>query len=144
MIYEKLTTFCTIYDIFIRLKYMIYLQLIILRLWNFFSYFLKPIVYYNFWKLILHFITLQIYCLIELIRILVTYWVVSSPPFFPSNFRLWRITSWEFWWLCCEWEKQLSDFGIGWSSNSFIFIGQLALCTWDLDFVPIKLLEIYS
>ena len=31
--------------------------------------------------------------------------------------------------LCCGWEKKLSDFGIEWSSNSFIFIGQLALCT---------------
>ena len=40
--------------------------------------------------------------------------------------------------------KKFSDFGIGWSSNSFIFIGQLALCTWGLDFVPFKLLEIYS
>ena len=46
--------------------------------------------------------------------------------------------------LCCEQEKKLSDFGVGWSSNSFIFIDQLALCTWGLDFVPIKLLEIYS
>ena len=46
--------------------------------------------------------------------------------------------------LCCEKEKKLSDFGIGWSSNSFIFIDQLALCTRGLDFVPIKLLEIYS
>ena len=25
--------------------------------------------------------------------------------------------------LCCEHEEKLSDFGIGWSSNSFIFIG---------------------
>ena len=72
---------------------MIYLQLIILRLWNFINYFWKPIAYYDFWRLILHLITLQIYCLIERIRILVTYWVVSLPPFFPSNFRLWRITS---------------------------------------------------
>ena len=46
--------------------------------------------------------------------------------------------------LCCEREKKLSDFGIEWSSNSFIFIGQLALCTKGLDFFPIKLLEIYS
>ena len=46
--------------------------------------------------------------------------------------------------LCCEREKELSDFEIGWSSNSFIFIGQLALCTRGLDFAPIKLLEIYS
>ena len=45
--------------------------------------------------------------------------------------------------LCCEQEKKLSDFGIGWSSNSFIFIGHLALCTRGLDFVLIKLLEIY-
>ena len=28
------------------------------RLWNFFSYFWKPIAYYNFWRLILHLITL--------------------------------------------------------------------------------------
>ena len=46
--------------------------------------------------------------------------------------------------LCCEQKKKLSNFRIGWSSNSFIFIGQLALCTRGLDFVPIKLLEIYS
>ena len=45
--------------------------------------------------------------------------------------------------LCCEQKKKHSDFGIRWSSNSFIFIVQLALCTWGLDFVPIKLLEIY-
>jgi len=31
--------------------------------------------------------------------------------------------------LCCGQQKKLSDFGIGWSSNSFIFIDQLALCT---------------
>ena len=31
--------------------------------------------------------------------------------------------------LCYEQEKKLSDFEIGWSSNSFIFIGQLSLCT---------------
>ena len=72
---------------------MIYLQLIILKLWNFISYFWKPTVDYNFWRLILHLITLHIYYLIKLIRILVTYWVVSSPPLFPSNFRLWRIIS---------------------------------------------------
>ena len=47
------------------------------------SYFWKLIVYYNFWRLILHLITLQIYCLIELIRTLVTYWVVNSLPFSP-------------------------------------------------------------
>ena len=82
--------------IFVRLKYVIYLQLIILRLWNFFSYFWKLIVYYNFWKLILHLITLQIYCLIELIRILVTYWVVSSPTF-PLQFQIVKNTKfWEF------------------------------------------------
>ena len=82
--------------IFVRLKYMIYLQLIILRLWNFFSYSWKPIVYYNFWKLILHLITLQIYCLIELIRILVTYWVVSSPTF-PLQFQIVKNTKfWDF------------------------------------------------
>ena len=76
---------------------MIYLQLIILRLWNFLSYSWKLIVYYNFWKLILHLITLQIYCLIELIRILVTYWVVNSPPF-PSSFQIVQNTKfWEFW-----------------------------------------------
>ena len=46
--------------------------------------------------------------------------------------------------LYCEREKKFSDFGIEWSSNSFIFIGQLTLCTYGLDFVPIKLLEIYS
>ena len=46
--------------------------------------------------------------------------------------------------LCCEQKNKLSDFGIGWSCNSFIFVGQLALCTLGLDFVPIKLLEIYS
>ena len=76
---------------------MIYLQLIILRLWNFFSYSSKPIVYYNFWKLILHLITLQIYCLIKLIRILVTYWVVSS-PLFPLQFQIVKNTKfWEIW-----------------------------------------------
>ena len=76
---------------------MIYLQLIILRLWNFFSYSWKPIVYYNFWKLILHLITLQIYCLIKLIRILVTYWVVSS-PLFPLQFQIVKNTKfWEIW-----------------------------------------------
>ena len=76
---------------------MIYLQLIILRLWNFFSYSWKPIVYYNFWKLILHLITLQIYCLIELIKILVTYWVVSS-PLFPFQFQIVKNTKfWEIW-----------------------------------------------
>ena len=76
----------------------------------------------------LHRITLQIHCLIELIRILVTYWVVNLPRFFPSNFRLWRISSLGVLMLCSEWEKKLSDFGIGWSFNSFIVIGQLALC----------------
>ena len=76
---------------------MIYLQLIILRLWNFFSYSWKPIVYYNFWKLILHLITLQIFCLIKLIRILVTYWVVSS-PLFPLQFQIVKNTKfWEIW-----------------------------------------------
>ena len=121
---------------------MIYLQLIILRLWNFFSYFWKPMVYYNFWKLILHIITLQIYCLIELIRTLVTYWVVNSLPFYlqfqivkKSKFLEFDVLLWV--------GKKLSDFGIGWTSNSFIFIGQLALCTWGLDFVPFKLLEIF-
>ena len=78
---------------------MIYLQLIILRLWNFFSYFWKPIVYHNFWRLILHHITLQIYCLIELIRILVTYWVVSS-LLFPLQFQIVKNSKlWELW--CC-------------------------------------------
>ena len=146
MIYGKVTTFYTIYDIFVRLKYVIYLQLIILRLWNFFSYFWKPIVYYNFWKLTLHLITLQIYCLIELIRILVTYWVVNSPPFSHPISDCEEEQILEVLMLCCEQEKKLSDFGIGWSSNSFsfIFISQLALCTWGLDFVPIKLLENYS
>ena len=76
---------------------MIYLQLIILRLWNFFNYSWKPIVYYNFWKLILHLITLQIFCLIKLIRILVTYWVVSS-PLFPLQFQIVKNTKfWEIW-----------------------------------------------
>ena len=28
--------------------------------------------------------------------------------------------------LCCEQEKKLSDFGIGWSSNSFFFFFLLA------------------
>ena len=101
---------------------MIYLQLIILRLWNFFSYFWKPIAYYNFWKLILHLLTLQIYCLVELIRILVTYWVVSSPSFFPSNFILWRITSFGSFDVVLWARKKLSGFGIGWSSNSFIYL----------------------
>ena len=76
---------------------MIYLQLIILRLWNFFSYFWKLIVYYNFWRLILHLITLQIYCLIEHVRILVTYWVISS-PLFPLQFQISKNSKfWEFW-----------------------------------------------
>ena len=76
---------------------MIYLQLIILRPWNFFNYSWKPIVYYNFWKLILHLITLQIFCLIKLIRILVTYWVVSS-PLFPLQFQIVKNTKfWEIW-----------------------------------------------
>ena len=75
------------------------MQLIILRLWNFFSYFWKPIVYHNFWRLILHLITLPIYCLIVLIRILVTYWVVSS-PLFPLQFQIVKTSKfWEFW--CC-------------------------------------------
>ena len=45
------------------------------------------IVYYNFWRLILHLVILQIYCLIELIRILVIYWVVNS-PIFPLQFQI--------------------------------------------------------
>ena len=76
---------------------MIYLQLIILRLWNLFSYLWKPIVYYNFWRLIFHLITLQIYCLIELIRTFVTYWVINSLPFFPLQFQI--VKNSEFW--CC-------------------------------------------
>ena len=144
MIYGKVTTFYTIYDIFVRLKYVIYLQLIILRLRNCFSYF-ENTQYIITLKTHITSFPLEICCLIELIRILVTYWVVSSPFFSPSNFRLWRIysESWEFWWCVVSRKKKLSDFGIGWSSNCFIFIGQLALCTWGLDFVPIKLLEIY-
>ena len=83
---------------------MIYLQLIILRLWNFFIYFWKPIAYYNFWRLILHLVTLQIYCLIELIRILVTYWVVNS-PLFPLKFQIVKNNKfWEFW--CCVVSRQ--------------------------------------
>ena len=66
----KVWDLCTIYY-FMTMKL---LQLF----WN-------RIVYYNFWSLILHLITLQIYCLIEFIRILVTYWVVNS-PLFPLQF----------------------------------------------------------
>ena len=107
--------------------------------------FWKHIVYYNFWKHILHPYTLEIYCLIEFIRTWVAYWVVNSPPFFSppvSDREEYQVLGVLM--LCCEQEKKLSDFGIGWSSNSFIFIDQLALCTWGLGFVPIKLLEIYS
>ena len=70
------------------------------------SYSWKAIVYYNFWKLILHLITLQIYCLIELIRILVTYWVVSS-SIFPLQFQIVKNSKfWEFW--CCVVSKKRS------------------------------------
>ena len=34
--------------------------------------------------------------------------------------------------LCCEQEKKFSEFGIEWSSNSFIFIGQLVHKVWIL------------
>ena len=34
--------------------------------------------------------------------------------------------------LCCEQENKFSDFGIEWSSNSFIFIGQLVHKVWIL------------
>ena len=51
------------------------------------SYFWKPIVYYNFWRFILHLITLQIYYLIEFINTLVTYWVVNS-LLFPLQFQI--------------------------------------------------------
>ena len=61
------------------------------------SYFWKPMVYYNFWRVILHLITLWIYCLIELIRTLVTYWVVNSLPF-PLQFQIVKNSKfWEFW-----------------------------------------------
>ena len=98
--------------IFVRLKYVIYLQLIILRLWNFFSYSWKPIVYYNFWKLILHLITLHIYCLIELIRILVTYWVVNS-LLFPLQFQNVKNTKfWEFWCYVVSRKRSLGILGL--------------------------------
>ena len=84
---------------------MIYLQLIILRLWNFFSYFWKPIAYYNFWRLILHLITSQIYCLIELIRILVTYWIVNS-PLFPFQFQIMKNNKFCEFWCCVVSEKR--------------------------------------
>ena len=112
---------------------MIYLQLIILRLRNYFSYFWKPIVYYNCWKLILHLITLPIYCWIKLIRILVTYWVVNS-PLFSLQFQIMKNDKfWEVWCCVVSGKRSLVILGIGWSFNSFIFIGQLALCTWGLD-----------
>ena len=99
MIYRKLTTFEIIYDIFVRLKYEIYVQLIILWLWNFFSYF-ETALYSITLKTHITSYTLQIYCLIKLIRILVTYWVVSSPLFFPFQFQIVKNTKfWEFW--CC-------------------------------------------
>ena len=91
---------------------MIYLQFIILRLWNFFSYFWKPIVYYNFWRLILHLIILQIYCLIEHVRILVTYWVVSS-PLFPLQFHISKNSKlWEFWCCVVSWKRSLVILGL--------------------------------
>ena len=81
------------------------------------SYSWKPIVYYNFWKLLLscqitHFSPLVSDC---------------------EEYQFLGVLT-----LCCEQEKKFSDFGIGWSSNSFIFIDQLALCTWGLDFVPLN------
>ena len=39
-------------------------------------------------------------------------------PFFPSSFRLWRIASFESFDVVLWAGKKLSDFGIGWSSNS--------------------------
>ena len=46
--------------------------------------------------------------------------------------------------LCCEQGKKLGNFEIWWSCKSLISFSQLALCAWDLDFVPFELLEIYS
>ena len=75
--------------------------------------FWKPIAYYNFWRFILHLITLQIYCWIELIWILVTYWVVNSlTPFSPLQFQIMKNTKfWEFW--CCVVSKKRSSVILG-------------------------------
>ena len=74
------------------------MQLIILRLRNFFSYFGNTL-YIITLKTHITSYPLQIYCLIELIRILVNYWVVSS-PLFPLHFQIVKNRKfWEFW--CC-------------------------------------------
>ena len=59
--------------------------------WLFVTLFRERAIYLLRKLCVQHLIILQIYCLIELSRILVTYWVVNSTPFSPSSFRLWRI-----------------------------------------------------
>ena len=103
----------------------------------------KHIVYYNFWKHILHLILYRSIAWLNLLG----FWLLiklSAHLFFPlvSNCEEKQVLGVLL--LCCEQGKKFSDFGIRWSSNSFILIGQLALYTWGLNFVPIKLLEIYS
>ena len=67
---------------------------------NLLQLFWKYIVYYNFWKLILHHITLQIYCLIELIRIFGYLLSCQLTPLFSLQFKIVKNSKfWEFW--CC-------------------------------------------
>ena len=110
---------------------------------NLLQLFWKYIVYYNFWRLILHHITLQIYCLIELIRIFGYLLICQLTPLFPLQFQIVKNSKcWEFW--CCVASRKRSLVILGLDGFLIVlFIGQLTLCTWDLDFVLIKLLEIY-
>ena len=77
---------------------MTYVQLIILRLWNFFNYF-ENTVYYNFWKHILHLILYSSITWQSLLGLRLPI-EVSTHPLFPLQFQIVKNTKfWEFW--CC-------------------------------------------
>ena len=85
------------------------MQSIILRLWNFFSYFFWK----HIWRFILHLITLQIYCWIELIRIFGYLLSCQLTSLFPLQFQIVKNSKfWEFWCAVVSRKRSLVILGL--------------------------------